>query len=213
MKKIFVVVLIILSNSLYSQIIQYLDIVPTFGYHFGGRARFYEGDFKIEDNATYGITLSAPVEWGVRGEFSWSRSDSKGRFIPYIAGYEPDELEMASNYFLLGAMKELGEADINLKAFGGFHLGLAWFDSKDSRYYDEFRFSVGLAGGLEYMFTDHIGIRAQGRFLIPISFSGVGMYCGIGTGGSSCGISGGGWGTILQGDFSGGLVIRLGKGY
>lgn len=211
MKKLIVIVLFALSPQVHSQIIEYLDIIPTFGYHFGGRARFYEGDFKIEDNASYGITLSAPVEWGIKGEFSWSRSDSKGRFIPYRTGYEPDELEMASNYFLLGVMKEFSEGPF--KPLGGIHLGLGWFDSKDSRYYDVFRFSVGLAGGLEYMFTDRIGIRAQGRFLIPISFSGAGMYCGIGTGGSSCGVSTGGWGTILQGDISGGLVIRLGQGY
>ena len=63
------------------------------------------------------------------------------------------------------------------------------------------------------MFTDKIGIRAQGRFLIPITFSGAGMYCGIGTGGSGCSIGTSGWGTILQGDISGGLVIRLGQDY
>jgi hypothetical protein len=211
MKKIILLALIAFSAETHSQIIEYLDIIPTFGYHLGGRARFYEGDFKIEDAVTYGITLSAPVEWSVKGEFSWSRSDSKGRFIPYRSGYEPDELEMASNYFLLGAMKEFAEG--SFKPFGGFHLGLAWFDSKDARYYDEFRFSVSLAGGLEYMFTDRIGIRAQGRFLIPISFSGAGMYCGIGTGGTSCSIGTSGWGTILQGDITGGLVIRLGQGY
>lgn len=209
MKKLLIILFVILSTNTFSQIVEYIDIIPTFGYHFGGRARFYEGDFKIEDNATYGLTLSAPVEWGIKGELSWSRSDSKGRFIPVRPGYEPDELEMASNYFLIGVLREQGEGPA--KVYGGFNLGLAWFDSKDSRYYDVFRFSAGLGGGVEYMFTRRIGIRAQGRFLIPISFSGGGLYCGIGTGGTNCSIGAGGWGTILQGDISGGLIIRLGQ--
>lgn len=203
--------LFILCVKSYSQIIEYIDIVPTFGYHFGGTARFYEGDFKIEDDITYGVIFSVPIEWGVKGEFSWSRSDSRGRFIPVRPGYDPDELEMASNYFLLGAQRELGEGPA--KAFGGIHLGMAWFDSKDSRYYDVFRFGVSVGGGVEYMITDRIGLRAQGRFLIPVSFSGGGIYCGIGTGGSNCGVGLNGWSTILQGDLSGGLIIRLGQGY
>ncbi len=211
MKKLVILILVISSTQAYSQIIQYLDIIPTVGYHFGGRARFYEGDFKIDNALSYGLTLSAPIEWGIKGELSWSRSDSKGRFIPYRSGYEPDELEMATNYFMIGAQKEFSEG--KLKPFGGFTLGLGWFDSKDSRFYDEFRFSISFGAGIEYMFNDRIGIRAQGRFLIPISFGGAGMYCGIGTGGSSCGVSTGGWGTILQGDITGGLVVRLGSGY
>lgn len=211
MKKLLVLLFVVLSTQAHAQIIQYLDIIPTIGYHFGGRARFYEGDFKIDNALTYGLTLSAPVEWGIKGELSWSRSDSKGRFIPYRSGYEPDTIEMASNYFMLGAQKEFGEGQA--KAFGGFSLGLGWFDSKDPRFYDEFRFSVGITGGAEYMFNDRIGIRAQGRFLIPISFSGAGMYCGIGTSGSGCSVGTSGMGTILQGDITGGLIIRLGKPY
>lgn len=211
MKKLFILLLIVIAANVHSQVIDYIDIIPTVGYHFGGKARFYEGDFDIENNVTYGVTISAPVNWGVKGEFSWSRSDSKGRFIPVRPGYDPDELEMASNYFLLGVQRELGEGPA--KAFGGIQFGMAWFDSKDSRYYDVFRFGVSLGGGLEYMITDRIGLRAQGRFLIPISFSGGGIYCGIGTGGTSCGAGLSGWSTILQGDLSGGLIIRLGQGY
>lgn len=211
MKKLLIAVFVLLSAEAYPQIIEYIDIIPTVGYHFGGRARFYEGDFKIDNNTTYGITLSAPVEWGVKGELSWSRSDSRGRFIPVRPGYDPDELEMASNYFMVGVLKVVGEGPA--KVFGGINLGLAWFDSKDSRYYDVFRFGAGLLGGFEYMITDRIGIRGQGRFLLPISFSGAGIYCGIGTGGSSCGAGLSGWSTILQGDLSGGIIIRLGEPY
>ncbi|MBA7526308.1 hypothetical protein ES705_18469 [subsurface metagenome] len=207
MKRILPVIFAILSSGTFGQI-NYVDVTPTFGYHFGGRARFYEGDIKIQDAATYGITLSVPVAWGVSGELSWSRSDSKANFYPIRPEYEEDELEMATNYFLIGGMKEMGEGPA--KAFGGFTLGMAWFDSKESRVDDIFRFSISLGAGVKYMVSDRIGLRLQGRFLVPIYFAGGGIFCGIGGGGSSCGVSVGGGSTILQGDISAGLIFRLG---
>jgi hypothetical protein len=207
MKKILLVLLISLSTQLFGQI-NYVDIIPTYGYHFGGRAYFYEGDIKVADNATYGITLSVPVGWNSTGEFSWSRSDSKMNFYPKRPDYYPDEADVASNYFLIGGMKELGEGPF--KGFGGISLGMAWFDFKDASVSDIFRFSVSLGGGAKYMITDRIGLRVQGRFLIPIYFAGGGLYCGIGGGGSGCGVSVGGGSTIFQGDISGGIIIRIG---
>ena len=206
MKKIFLCLVAALSIQAFGQI-NYVDVVPTVGYHFGGRAYFYEGDIKIENNVTYGITLSVPVGWNVAGEFSWSRSDSKMKFIPIRQGYEPAETDVASNYFLIGGMKELGEGP--LKGFGGVSLGLAWFDIKDPSVSDAFRFSFSFTGGGKYMISDRIGLRIQGRLLLPISFQGGGMYCGIGGGGSSCGVSVGG-SVFLQGDISFGLIFRIG---
>lgn len=199
--------MVVLSVQSYAQI-NYVDLVPTAGYHFGGRAYFYEGDIKVDNNATYGITLSLPVGWGVSGEFAFSRSDSKMRFFPKIPEYYPDEKSVASNYFLVGAMKELGEGP--LIGFGGLTVGVAWFDIKDQAVSDVVRFSMSLGAGAKYMFSDRVGIRIQGRLLMPMYFSGGGMYCGIGGGGSSCGVGVGGGISILQGDISGGLIFRIG---
>jgi hypothetical protein len=45
--------------------------------------------------------------------------------------------------------------------------------------------------------------------LMPLYFGGLGFGCGIGTGGSSCG-GGATFGTeIIQGDFTGGIVLRI----
>lgn len=207
MKKILIFLIALLSLQTFAQI-NYVDVVPTVGYHFGGRSYFYEGDIKIDNNLTYGITLSLPVGWNVSGEFSWSRSDSKAHFYPKVPGYEPADADVASNYFLLGGVKEVGEE--SLKGFGGLSLGLAWFDFRDASISDQFRFSMSLIAGAKYMISDRIGIRIQGRLLLPMYFSGGGLYCGIGTGGSSCGAGVGGGISILQGDLSGGLIFRIG---
>lgn len=207
MKKFLLIIVAALSLQAYGQI-NYVDVIPTYGYHFGGRAYFYEGDIKVDNAATYGITLSAPIGWNVSGEFSWSRSDSKMKFYPKRPDYYEDEQKVSSNYFLIGAVKEVGES--SLKGFGGFSLGLAWFDFRDSALDDDFRFSISFIAGAKYMISKRIGIRVQGRFLIPLYFGGAGMYCGIGGGGSSCGVGVSGGTTIFQGDISGGLIIRIG---
>ena len=63
---------------------------------------------------------------------------------------------------------------------------------------------------MKYFFTDVVGIKVQARLLMPLYFGGVGIGCGIGTGGANCG-GGATFGSeIIQGDFTGGVVLRLG---
>jgi hypothetical protein len=54
-----------------------------------------------------------------------------------------------------------------------------------------------------------IGLRLQGSMLMPMVFNGVGIGCGIGTGGAGCGGNVYTRITPFQGEFSGGLVIRI----
>jgi hypothetical protein len=56
------------------------------------------------------------------------------------------------------------------------------------------------------MFNDVVGIMLRGRLLMPMYFGGLGIYAG--TGGS--GVSVNSVVAPLQGDFNGGLLIKLG---
>jgi hypothetical protein len=72
-------------------------------------------------------------------------------------------------------------------------------------------FTAGLGGGLRYYLNDRIGIRLQARLLLPMQFGGVGFGCGIGTGGGGCGAGVSTYTNIIQGDFTGGVVLKLGS--
>jgi hypothetical protein len=74
---------------------------------------------------------------------------------------------------------------------------------------DVWRFAIGIGAGMKVMFTERIGIRLQGRLLMPMYFAGVGFYAGIGTGGASSGLSLNTGSVIFQGDFQGGLVFAF----
>ncbi len=61
------------------------------------------------------------------------------------------------------------------------------------------------------MISDRVGIMARGRLMLPMVFGGVGGYVGIGSGGTSGGLTLNSYAAIAQGDFNGGLIFRLGK--
>jgi hypothetical protein len=61
--------------------------------------------------------------------------------------------------------------------------------------------------GIKYFFSDKVGIRLQGAFMMPMYFSGVGFY--FGSGGS--GLTTYSAVPMLQGNFNGGLIFRFGK--
>lgn len=211
MKKIFIVLLVgfFCAGSVVGQRI---EITPIAGYMFGGSVNFIEGKLKIIDDLSYGGMMSFHVDRDVAVELSYQRMDSRAEWRPsYI--YAPDfpqlNFDVNINYMTIGAVREAEVSD-NVKGFGTLALGAAYFNPSDSRIKDAWRFAGSLAAGVKIFITDRIGIRLQGRLLLPMYFAGGGAYCGIGSGGSSCGLGVSTTSVILQGDLSGGLIIALG---
>ena len=115
---------------------------------------------------------------------------------------------MAIQYFQLGGLKEAGHGA--LRPFGLFSGGVAWFQMKDNNVNDEMVFSMALGGGLKVYLSDRIGLRLQGRLLMPLYVHGGGFFVGMGPGGPTGGVSFGSTLLTPQGDFTGALIFRLG---
>ena len=96
-----------------------------------------------------------------------------------------------------------------IKPYGVFLLGISAHSPQNAKYNNKISFAFALGGGVKIFITDNIGIRLQGRLLAPLYLSGVGLGCGIGTGGASCGGGVGLSSTLLQGDFNAGLILVL----
>ena len=195
------------------------EITPFGGYMFGGKLRTYQGDLKIDDNANYGLLVDIAIAKDQKFEFFWSQMQSYAEFKPYY-GYEELRagFDVNINYYQIGTVREVNMDKI--RPFGAFTLGAVYFNPKDIvhqgnnpqdyQLQDSWRFSVSLGGGAKIWLSDRIGVRLQGRLLMPLYFQGVSMYAGIGTGGASTGISVGAGVPILQGDLTAGLIIALG---
>ena len=186
---------------------QGVELVPFAGYMFGGSIDYYEGKLKLENGMDYGISVLVPVQYLVDLEINYTRMDSKASFSPYF-GY-PNlsyrEATVATNYFQVGAISKFYNSDSKVTPFGSVSLGATWFTS--SEFSDVWRFSAALGLGVKIMFSERIGIMLRGRMLMPMIFGGTSLY--FGTGGAGAGVNA--FIAPLQGDFNGGLIIKIGN--
>ncbi len=203
---------LILAVMITGEVWAQTDIQPTIGFQFGGKYRFYEGDIKLKDGMNYGITLDHEVQPGIMLELYYTQMNTTAEWRPASPRWEnliPRNFNTDVHYFQIGGLKYVDNG--NIQPFGAFTLGATWFHSYEEGQLqnaaDNTMFSVTLGGGVKVMMSDKIGIRLQGRLLMPMYFSG--LWLGVGTGGASLGAVS--TIPILQGDFTGALIFRLGE--
>lgn len=176
-----------------------IEIFGYGGWMLGGKVNTYNGSLKVHDGPNWGIILDKKIAPGMQVELMYNRLVSNLEIREYAS--EPEVVfEMATQYFHVGALRELMSDDV-LRPFGVGTLGATVFSPHDSGYSDRWRFSFGLGGGLKIFPTEHFGIRLQARLLVPLYFNGL----WFGTGGSGVSTSS----TIVQGDFTGGIILAF----
>ena len=146
----------------------------------------------------WGLTLDWSMSPGTQFEAFWTMSRTDGeRYAVYGFSDSDKDFKLTTNYIQVGVLQEMnyGEA---LRPFGIFTLGTTIFSPENDGSY--WQFSLGLGGGLKYYISDNIGIRAQGRFLLPVYWGGGYYYYGGAYGSSTA---------IAQGDVSLGLIFVL----
>ncbi len=185
-----------------------IEITPTFGYQWGGSVQGYEGEIVVDDGAQYGLILGYRVQKELVVEFFWSYLPSVAHFEPYyLTTVDPSLIglstDMDTHYFQLNAVWETGRG--KTKPFLGAGAGIVMFSPSDSRYETNVYAAMNFSGGLKVYLSEKIGLRLQGRLLMPLYVSGGGFY--VGTGGA--GVSVGAGVPILQGDLSAGLIIVI----
>ena len=201
MKRILLTVLVLFTAL--SVNAQYVQITPTYGYHFGGKLNGFNADLLFKSADSYGVNLD--VELGdedLMVTFFWTRQDSYVNLKEFGVG-EYRLAELVTEYFQLGITRQHTEGSATV--FGTGTLGIVNFTPKDSQYGAELRMGGSLGGGLKYLFTDKIGIRLHARMLIPFQWGSAGVFCGTG----GCGTSVGASSTVIQGDVGGGLIFNL----
>lgn len=181
-----------------------VSIAPMIGYQFGGRIRFYDGDLNIKDNINYGGVISVKVQYNTFVEVSYSYMQTEANFYSYSPLYEDSRFDLDVHYIMLSGFQEFTQGVI--RPYGMLGAGMAGFVPKDLRGASStWSFALSLGGGVKYMITPRIGIRAQGRLLMPLRFGGFGIYAGTG----GAGVNTYSTVNIVQGDFSAGLIIAF----
>ena len=206
MKKLKLLTLIALFPTLLFS--QGVEIVPFAGYMFGGSIKYTQGKLDVKDGMNYGVSLLVPVQSLVDVELNYTRMDSRASFRNYSGypGFEDYNINnLSTNYFQIGGISKFYSSNSMVSPFGSFSLGATWFSSPDID--DVWKFSVTAGLGVKIMVSDKVGIMLRGRLMMPMSFAGAGFY--FGTGGS--GLTMNSYIAPFQGDFNGGIIIKLGN--
>lgn len=208
MKKILLTILFLLTIAITSNAQIELNVYG--GYVPGSKTAYsYNGyRLRIDGGGNFGVGLAKVLPNNMAVELSYNHFESilkqDGGLVDVV---NPQDITV--EYYQLGVLKPLMEGDTFIP-YGLFSLGASRFAPKEvSKEYWRFAINAGL--GMKYFFNEKVGIRLQARVLMPLYFQGAGFGCSIGTGGSGCGTGIGMGSEILQADFTGGVVLKLGS--
>jgi hypothetical protein len=214
MKNIFIVALVLfMTQGAFAQV----EISGFGGWLWTGSIPAYYQDIKVSDKGNYGVTLGVNVREEMLVEFEWNHTENSASFVRYDGNFPPTgdlvNMPLTLNYYLLG-FNYLVPYNEPLVPYGLVNFGILSTKTEGTvniASESNTWFTAGLGGGLRYYLNDRIGIRLQARLLLPMQFGGVGFGCGIGTGGGGCGAGVSTYTSIIQGDFTGGVVLKLGS--
>ena len=183
-----------------------IDIMPFYGWQMNGKIKFYQGELRTDANPLFGVAMDVIVQQDMAVRFQYSRTETMSHFRPYsnYQDFDAEDFDMGNEYYQIGAVRYL-KMD-NIEPFGAFTLGAARYFSNDYGN-DLWRFSITAGLGVKIFLTEKVGIKLQGDFMMPMYFEGVGFYFGSGGSGLTTYSSV----PMLQGNFNGGLVFRLGN--
>lgn len=210
MKKSLLVALILLStSSLFAQVelSGYGGWLWTGSIYLPSYSGYYDGqDAKATDMGNYGARIGFRMPTHVIAEFDWTHTNFDFEYRDIYG--EKAVVPVSANYYLAGGVREMQEGPTT--PYGIFNIGAVNFkntESGDNATY----FATGFGFGVKHFFNDKIGIRLQARLLIPMMFGGGYFGCGVGTAGGGCSSGAYSYSTLLQGDFTGGIVLKLGE--
>lgn len=162
---------------------QQFELTPFAGYSVGGTFDSTEGDAEIQPDLDYGLTMS----WRVRPdgliELLYSRQETTLE-IDRFRGTETIDFDVELFHF--GGLWEIGNRERShpflALSVGGTHFSPPTLS-------DEWAFSAGISGGLKHWFSEHFGLRLEGRGLATLGLRSGGIFCGAGAGGGGCAVS------------------------
>lgn len=183
---------------------KHVEIAPFIGYTLNTTTLVAYGEVKTDDGVAYGGTISFDVNPGQQVEFLYFHQNTQSHFNAQSIYYNSFDFDVAFNYFMIGFAYEPNYR-AKTRLFFRVGGGAGWFSPTHQGLEDTWRPAMDLALGVKIYPTEKIGIRLQAGVLMPLVFTGGGLY--VGTGGAGVGVSAGV--PIAQFNFSAGLIVVL----
>jgi hypothetical protein len=183
---------------------RHVEVTPFIGYTLNTTTLVAYGEIKTDDGVAYGGTIGVDVNPGQQVEFLYFHQTTQSHFNAQSIYYDSFDFDVAFNYFMIGFAYEPNYR-AKTRAFFRVGGGACWASPSYQGLSDTWRVAMDLALGLKIYPTDKIGIRLQAGVLMPLVFTGGGLY--VGTGGAGVGVSAGI--PIAQFNFSAGLIVVI----
>lgn len=183
---------------------QGVEITPYAGWQVFGRLALVNGDLELPSEANFGVIVGFPVQFGTDIELVYNRQNTAVRFDPTAPGAKEKLFDAAVEYYHIGGLRE-GLPGRRFTPFGTASAGATHFNPADDRG-SEWRFSMALGLGGKSRVSERVGVRFQTRLWFTYLPQSSGAFCT--PGGCVAGVAGN---LVSQVDFSGGVVIRLGR--
>lgn len=185
---------------------QSVEITPFTGYTFNHSLPIVGGRATLGGGQAWGGMLGFQLNELTEVEvlYSWQGGNSTARSTAIQSNVNT---RTNANYIMVGSNR-LFPLNPQMTLFSGLKAGAGILAFPNGDFNDVSRFSVGVNGGMKYFVSDNIGLRVQANLMMPISNAGANLWWSPGSG-AQVGV--GGWSSVVQFGFTGGLIFRIAK--
>ena len=179
------------------------DVSAQAGYQVSPTFAFGATHQKLTDSGSFGGSLGWRTASNPRMTF---RSELFYLYQPsgFSSTLQPNGFGLDIHYIQAAALYELGNQRV--RGFFSVGAGATVFHPRNGGFLDQWLFSVSATLGVKVKIIKNFGLRGQARVLVPMYFTGGGLFCGYG----GCSVAVSGAGAIMQADFTAGPYFEFG---
>ena len=143
------------------------ELTPTAAYHFGGSldtgsGEFFPDEVDLDDGFAWGLTFDMPLSSNLQLEFLLNTQSADLFYDGGVLGPDLELSEIDVTYAHIGLLAQFGRPEISPYFVGS--LGATQLDAEGEGAGADTKFSVSFGGGVKAFFTDHFGLRFEGRY-------------------------------------------------
>lgn len=144
------------------------EITPSASYHFGGQlnteseADYFPDNVELDEGIAYGLTLDMPLSTNLQLEFLLNAQNADLFYDGGVFGPDLEVSEIDVTYAHIGLLAQFGRPEMSPYFVGS--MGVTRLDANGQGAGADDKFSVSFGGGVKAFFTDHFGLRFEGRY-------------------------------------------------
>lgn len=161
--------------------VESVEINPYVGWRFGGE--FVGDDFDLDDDffdvdldetSSYGLSVGFSLAQHWQLELLWSRQQTEFSVDEFL-GPDFPLLDLDVDYYHVGIVHQWTPGQ--LRPFVGVSAGITRFNPDTPGFDAESRFSASVGAGLKGFFSDHFGLKVEGRLYSTLIDDGEDAFC------------------------------------